>query len=635
LFRLWNLSGDEDWKAIWKRQCKDFLSAEVFWVVCPWGKDPEKVLKATEKYLPEDTKDKPDYWFNRFKSLYDKAKSSRTDIGLAYPLLLGRTRQLLTARKNLRHFRQSEERGEPGHKCSMCGVREALHPEWWRIDEKGGHYHELREFWSALTKVTKPKKLAGRIRRGDRLCAVCAVKRLALEAHFAESLGFDHHMFPSTSTVATATFQMEVVENIEQLQEEVGKYVEAMKPIMEEITYPSSSLPLLKAKSEEYPNSRIKQLLEDFLQIDGDWFFEESFDIESVEWEYGRRYRRRIEQKKLQEELQKKLSEAKEALKELVKAAGELGIGKPNPYYAMICMDGDHIGDWQTGRKNLEFEKLLHQDALNELRDIAGERRPMGPGTQGALCTALGNFALKIVRPLVEKEHCGKLIYAGGEDVLAFAPLRDVPGILEGLQEKLVINFLQKDGEILLLPGEKASISAGVVIAHRSQPLSQVVEESRKALKEHAKEMLGRDALAFHLMRRSGESTKIGVCWRFPEDARADPPMSILKDLIQWFRGFREGKLSPRLAWDMDQEAGGLRALTEVDPREARLRWLINRHTDPKTPQDEARALTKKMTGLLRGYTRFINERGLSDELNAWELTKDFILVAHFIAKEP
>ena len=69
-------------------------------------------------------------------------------------------------------------------------------------------------------------------------------------------------------------------------------------------------------------------------------------------------------------------------------------------YFAVLALDGDQMGAW-----------------------LGGEHNRDGPTKQfrGDLSHRLSNFALHCVRPIVEACD-GRLIYAGGEDVLALLP---------------------------------------------------------------------------------------------------------------------------------------------------------------------------------------------------------------------
>ncbi|MFO8009179.1 MAG: type III-B CRISPR-associated protein Cas10/Cmr2, partial [Dehalococcoidia bacterium] len=162
------LKGDLEWDSAWERQRKDFLEPNLFWVAYAFPEGDEafnryaKLQPPSEPHQVSVQKD--------IKDLYD-LQDGQKNMGMAYPVVAPLTARFFSTRKNLRHFDQV---CEPNQKCSQCGIREALHPE--RKDKKANNYQELRLFWEDLAKIGADekvdkvkKKLAGRIRKGDRL----------------------------------------------------------------------------------------------------------------------------------------------------------------------------------------------------------------------------------------------------------------------------------------------------------------------------------------------------------------------------------------------------------------------------------------------------------------------------------
>lgn len=58
----------------------------------------------------------------------------------------------------------------------------------------------------------------------------------------------------------------------------------------------------------------------------------------------------------------------------------------------------------------------------------------MGPATHVGLNRALLDFSNRLVPYLTEKRFCGKVIYSGGDDVMAVLPLEDLPEYLLSLR---------------------------------------------------------------------------------------------------------------------------------------------------------------------------------------------------------
>ncbi|MEZ5352293.1 MAG: hypothetical protein R2762_06615 [Bryobacteraceae bacterium] len=57
--------------------------------------------------------------------------------------------------------------------------------------------------------------------------------------------------------------------------------------------------------------------------------------------------------------------------------------------------------------------------------DLLDAKRLIGPSLHAFISAALANFSHRIVPWVVEREFSGRLIYAGGDDVLCLAPAAD------------------------------------------------------------------------------------------------------------------------------------------------------------------------------------------------------------------
>ncbi len=256
-------------------------------------------------------------------------------------------------------------------------------------------------------------------------------------------------------------------------------------------------------------------------------------------------------------------------------------------YFAVLAMDGDQIGKWISGEKTPPFSRQLaeYTDGSGnpgfgskpyfsrpEFGEFLEFQRPLSPSYHLQFSEALSNFALLCARPIVEAFD-GRLIYAGGDDVLALLPadtalecaqalrmafrgsgrlkstLQSAAGVLrdrhleaqrkafdappapcyqkhqklaaegclldaaeEGFVRRLDLVDQQKRPIPFLVPGPAADCSVGIAIAHFKNPLQDIVREARAAEKR-AKTVLGRSAIAVTLMKRSGETTQWGCRW--------------------------------------------------------------------------------------------------------------------------
>ncbi|MGC8691068.1 MAG: type III-B CRISPR-associated protein Cas10/Cmr2 [Caldisericum sp.] len=139
-------------------------------------------------------------------------------------------------------------------------------------------------------------------------------------------------------------------------------------------------------------------------------------------------------------------------------------IESPPKYYAVIRYDGDHIGKYIRSLNSVdehkEFSKTIY------------------------------NFSNEVLN--LESKFMAKVIYAGGDEGLIFAALEDLPAIIEELRKL----FTSKVGKGI-------TISIGVTIAHYSQALQQVLENTKVILKK-VKDS-GRNATGISVLKRSGE----------------------------------------------------------------------------------------------------------------------------------
>jgi len=146
-------------------------------------------------------------------------------------------------------------------------------------------------------------------------------------------------------------------------------------------------------------------------------------------------------------------------------------------YYALVMLDGDDMGKWVAGEwlQDKSESKNFHQHISQQLCDYA-----------------------KRVRAIFDKETIGKLVYAGGDDVLAFINLACLFDTLAAL-----FHTFPSFGEGL----RKATPSCGVVVAHYKTPLSEVMKWAKR-MEELAKSLTGKHAIGIALMTHSGAITQ-------------------------------------------------------------------------------------------------------------------------------
>lgn len=159
----------------------------------------------------------------------------------------------------------------------------------------------------------------------------------------------------------------------------------------------------------------------------------------------------------------------------------------PEPYYALLHADGDNMG---RVIDHLAAKGVEQHRAFSRQLDI---------------------FARSVRATVESANHRGALIYAGGDDVLAFLPLDTALGCAADLAERFRTMMqpftITVDGKSIA-----PTLSAGLAICHHIEPLSDALNLARRAEKE-AKQIEGKDALAIILSKRSGVDTLIKGRW--------------------------------------------------------------------------------------------------------------------------
>ncbi|MBM3327468.1 MAG: type III-B CRISPR-associated protein Cas10/Cmr2 [Calditrichaeota bacterium] len=196
-------------------------------------------------------------------------------------------------------------------------------------------------------------------------------------------------------------------------------------------------------------------------------------------------------------------------------------------YYAVIMLDGDHMGQWIQGEKSPTLRKILDPKLIEYFdkrrnnptgTDLLNTRKPVSPALHASISEALANFSLYAV-PDIVKENKGTLVYAGGDDVLAFLPTEKVIECASALyrtfrgEDSVPPGYYSKGNKKYLMMGKTATASAGIVIAHYKEDLRDVLIEARRA--EKRAKNAGRDRFCLSIMRHSGEHSTAIAKWEF------------------------------------------------------------------------------------------------------------------------
>lgn len=164
-------------------------------------------------------------------------------------------------------------------------------------------------------------------------------------------------------------------------------------------------------------------------------------------------------------------------------------------YFAVLALDGDQVGKWIGG----EFTDKQQLEAHH--MDFSA---------------ALGDFALNKAR-LIVQSHDGRLIYAGGDDVLAIVPAETALDCARLLRAAFLEATSGIKGKDKYRNEKVPDCSVGISIAHFKSPLQDAIREAQRAEKRAKRAQdkggLGRSAVAVTLMKRSGEIIEWGCQW--------------------------------------------------------------------------------------------------------------------------
>ncbi|MEO0199202.1 MAG: type III-B CRISPR-associated protein Cas10/Cmr2 [candidate division WOR-3 bacterium] len=469
-----------------------------FWVAIPWiNYSDDKTFNTIKDYIDQNLVNEFDNLIKFVKSINPNAPSTLLLYGLIYIL----AEKGLGTHKNIRRFSQPQTSRRGGRRCAVCGEREVLF--FSSSDPKGkGRFTRFNEYAIDLTRNTPNKYLA----EDEGLCAVCFLKRtfeLYLKNRFPGQ--FKLFSFPSTAEIAAASVKSKYVQNAPQ------EFLEYAKELKKVTDFQNADSP---PKLENILSEK-----EFYLNPPSEFLFIENLRSEYILKEFG-------------------LSVSPELLNSLRGKLSNLydKVGKPSSYYAVIYFDGDNMGSWLSGDKlpmvNCMFNSRIWNNLDSNLKKELDEmrlRKPLSPVIHNIISRALNNFTFIFVRRIVEQEHLGKLIYAGGDDVLALTPIEDLFDIMHKLRwsfsgqvrvkNQIEVDlendtgFVDVNGEMVLTMGPEASASMGVVITHNKTPLQIVIKkvfEMEKVAKD-----FGRNAFSICFMRHSGEERIAKASWKF------------------------------------------------------------------------------------------------------------------------
>ncbi|MBM3298872.1 MAG: type III-B CRISPR-associated protein Cas10/Cmr2, partial [Deltaproteobacteria bacterium] len=476
-----------------RRQLSHFWNFR--WAACPLV--DEKGIKTAKALLYKEIWTRAEHFLEASKELFQSGAQQVTE-GPCYGVTHALVQAFLAAGK-IRRENQRED--EPGIKCSLNSEFEALHFEWKEGDDRNPRarddpfWNELKSKWDRRTDFKPSERLsapATLVRLAYQVCKGPKEDRHPLRDFFENA-----EEFPSTTEMALRDW-------LDAVQEEVIRS-DLFKQAPD---WSNASKKLAQVVHGLEPDSDERQGAHEITDLPAE---------EERRWQDL--YRRLISKNPVKDE---------------------------DKYYAILLMDGDHMGRLVSGESLAStWASIIHPDLVDRLtqkgfrKSFVGfwtgelrRTRLLSPGVHAAISEALADLSIETVPRIVERNK-GKLIYAGGDDVCAVLPVSTAISAAREIARRYSYGFcFLRSGEdnepteigdswvpepgrliVHLGKGERISVSSAVLICHHKKPLSVAMTQAHSLLKRYAKAYGGRNALAVELDKRGGGVRRFVAQW--------------------------------------------------------------------------------------------------------------------------
>ncbi len=288
-----------------------------------------------------------------------------------------------------------------------------------------------------------------------------------------------------------------------------------------------------------------------------------------------------------------KRSQAQKALRDFLDQAFGKGL-RPIPYYALLLADGDRMGK-----------------AIEAITDIDRHRQ---------LSEKLSEFAGSACVQAIVSAHQGSLVYAGGDDVLAFVPLHHVLDCAQVLNRE----FNHRLAEFTF-NGDKGrdvqpTLSVGIAIAHHLDPLSDTLDLARAAEKE-AKKLPGKNALCIKVSKRGGAVTTVIGKW------------GNLDERLRWFIELhRADEVPDGAAYELRQLATDFKHFSPKNKKDA-VAKEVERILKRKRAQHGGKILEADVSKKLKENLAALNAVSADGKNDPLRQLADELIVARELAK--
>jgi CRISPR-associated protein Cmr2 len=674
-----------------ERQVAEF--PEVHWTAVRWPKDGRlrddavgaRIAEAVVALGGSDPRETAWWKLLADQIQIDGAEFFNPNTGVLYPAVVELAERAQAAARATRAF---EQLPQVGYRCSLCGEREWLSPDHAIVRSPRAEGQGTADPWPKIA-----RKCSAWARGTEHLCGICTLKRLwpALFVDELKKITFGDEDLQEVRRYVVSTHTMALVPLLERLTgnpesagralEVVERWAAAHAGDVGDVRHSRVALPQRFVAGGASPSGGARAVLQRLPAT------VEAFD-DAIDAARG-------DPQKLA-----RLQQARdELLREVCDAAK---LPRVETYYALLLVDGDRMGAWMAGagehgvgrpalgrlwhptvRQAVEAE--WGRDAT--LRRYLDTQGLLSPAYHAALSSALCDLSLHVFPYVVERVFHGKVLYAGGDDLLAMLPVHELlPAMLllrrayAGLgsagqdagAEPDPLDWLVADrkgttpghvqtasgfvlldarpgahgpraGRLFRTLGARATCSMGAIVAHHTAPLQGVLHELRGA--ERRAKASGRDAFSITLDKRGGGTTFLTAPFALAgADGRAraleETPLGVLFELQRTFveRVSRQGAYNT-VGWiePLCADAGrtGGRAPVGVDMLAELIGYQLDRASDARARGEESGEERRRR----RERFRELGQRlaGVGSSVRADDpagAVVDFIRVAEFLARD-
>ena len=436
--------------------------------------------------------------------------------GVLYPAVYDLAERVLAAAKAVRPFAQTKQRG---WRCSLTGETEWLTTDEAQLDRS--YRGQEGTLWAKLAKARPAWAKAG-----EHLGALPAVKRLWPTLFAEEVAGVVGMDSRAAGRFVVSTHTMALAKQIEARVQRA----KAGEPLAEDLRAEFGSMVSeLGTDPVALPRKLMREIGGD---PDASWWAKRLPSLLDAAADSGDEDKQRRAEKLVRDVLDR--GEDKSRIE---------------TYYALLLMDGDHMGRILSGDEGdngdgsgcaISYLDSFHPQMCDgfesrarenpALKEYGGQTRAISPNRHLAISGALNDFALHVVPEVIEHEYLGRVLYAGGDDVMAMLPVADLLPAMRRLRyaysghdphdgrryRELVCKdgFALLRGRLMRMMGG-ATASCGAVVAHHQAPLTSVRRELREA-EQRAKNEGDRKSFSLTVIKRSGGRLHLTAKWGEP-----------------------------------------------------------------------------------------------------------------------